>query len=90
MQRGWITEFRRFLPIHLLKDKKFDPEVDNKFGNYDYLMGTDLDLENEQVREEFRSWGSWFLKETGVDGFRFDAVKHVRYSFLIDTPCLNT
>jgi alpha-amylase len=68
--------------IYLLKDKKFDPEVDNEFGNYDYLMGTDLDLENEQVREELKSWGSWFLKETNVDGFRFDALKHIRHSFL--------
>jgi alpha-amylase len=70
--------------IYLLKDKQFDPEVDVEFGNYDYLMGTDLDLQNEQVRQELKSWGSWFLQQTNIDGFRFDAVKHIQHTFLTE------
>ena len=39
-------------------------------GNYDYLMGCDLDILNPDVREERFHWGRWYLETTGVDGFR--------------------
>lgn len=50
-------------------------------GNFDYLMFADVEFRNPAVREEFRRWGSWYLQETGVDGFRLDAAKHITPSF---------
>jgi alpha-amylase len=29
-------------------------------------------------------WGKWYLETTGVDGFRFDAVKHVKSGFFLE------
>ena len=56
--------------------------IDNEFGNYDYLMGSDIEFRNEHVREELKYWGRWFLETTGVDGFRLDAVKHISPRFM--------
>jgi alpha-amylase len=61
--------------------KAWDTEVDNEFGNYDYLMFADLDLSHSDVRTELKNWGVWYANTTGVDGFRFDAVKHVQFDF---------
>ena len=30
---------------------------------------------------ELDRWGEWYLGETGVDGLRLDAVKHIRFTF---------
>ncbi len=67
--------------IYLLKGKEFDPNVDLEKGNFDYLMGCDLDMSNPEVSGELKHWGEWYLDTTGVDGFRFDAVKHVSADF---------
>ncbi len=61
--------------------KNWDSDVDNEFGNYDYLMGVDLDMSDEEVLEELNYWGKWYYEFTGVDGFRLDAVKHIDFSF---------
>lgn len=67
--------------LYRLKDKQFETVVDPRYGNYDYLLGCDLDTNVEQVRGELEYWGRWFLDTTSVDGFRLDAVKHIRFSF---------
>jgi alpha-amylase len=67
--------------IYLLKGKDFDRNVDLEKGNFDYLMGCDLDMEHPEVMGELQYWGEWYLDTTGVDGFRFDAVKHVSAEF---------
>jgi alpha-amylase len=67
--------------VYLLKGKSFDENVDLEKGNFDYLMGCDLDMENPEVVGELKYWGEWCLDTTGVDGFRFDAVKHVSAKF---------
>lgn len=67
--------------VYRFKDKQFETEVDPRHGNYDFLMACDLDSSVDQVRGELKYWGEWFFDTTGVDGFRFDAVKHVRASF---------
>ena len=46
-------------------------------GNFDFLMGADVAVNNPEVREELIRWGKWYLEETGVDGFRLDAVKQI-------------
>lgn len=51
--------------------------TENELGNYDYLMGADVDFRNPHVREELKYWGRWILETAKVDGFRLDAVKHM-------------
>ena len=70
--------------IYLFEGKVFDLSVDVEKGNFDYLMGCNLDFNNPDVQKELFYWGEWFLETTGVDGFRFDAVKHVRSNFFLD------
>ncbi|GFE67989.1 alpha-amylase [Chroococcus sp. FPU101] len=67
--------------IYLLKGKEFEDNVDLEKGNYDYLMGCDLDMQNPEVSGELKYWGEWYVDTTDVDGFRFDAVKHVKAEF---------
>ena len=63
--------------IYLLDGKQFDDQVALDYGNYAYLMGCDLDFQNPEVRAEINAWGRWYLDQTGVDGFRLDAIKHI-------------
>lgn len=70
--------------VYLFEGKAFHNEVDKEKGNFDYLMGCDLDIANPDVREELLYWGEWYTDLTGVDGFRFDAVKHVGAEFFVE------
>jgi alpha-amylase len=70
--------------IYKLKDKHFETHVDHENVNYDFLMGCDLDFDMEQVRGEAHYWGKWVLDQFGVDGFRIDAIKHIRSFFFKD------
>ncbi len=67
--------------VYLFEGKQFHDAVDRDRGNFDYLMGCNLDIVNPDVQTELLHWGKWYLDETGVDGFRFDAVKHVGADF---------
>ena len=66
---------------YLFASKQWDDEVDNENENYDYLMGADLDFSNSDVVEECKRWGLWYLETVGNDGFRLDALKHIKASF---------
>lgn len=70
--------------VYLFDGKQFDTNVDDEKGNFDYLMGCDIDTQHAEVRAELEHWGEWFVQTTGVDGFRFDAVKHVDAEFFRD------
>jgi alpha-amylase len=67
--------------IYLFKGKAFDNQVDLEKGNFDYLMGCDLDMDHPEVIDELNRWGKWYVETTNVDGFRFDAVKHIKAGF---------
>ena len=67
--------------IFKFKDKEWQQDVDEEFGNFDYLMGADLDFSNLEVIEECKKWGKWYLEQTHVNGFRLDAVKHIKAEF---------
>lgn len=41
----------------------------------------DIEFRNPSVREELKRWGEWYWKETGFDGVRLDAVKHIIPAF---------
>jgi len=57
------------------------PDVSGQHGNYDYLVGYDVDMSNPQVSDELLRWGRWFVDSTRIDGFRLDALKHIPASF---------
>ena len=67
--------------IYKFYGKHWDNNVDKEKGNFDYLMGADIDLNNFDVVTELKTWGRWYLNFTNVDGFRLDAVKHIRSEF---------
>ena len=67
--------------VYKFYGKKWDKDVDDEFGNFDYLMGADIDLNNIDVINELKNWGLWYYNFTNVDGFRLDAVKHIRADF---------
>ncbi|MCK9336262.1 MAG: alpha-amylase [Arcobacteraceae bacterium] len=70
--------------VYLFEGKTFHNEVDKEKGNFDYLMGCNLDIANPDVRKELLYWGEWYTDLTGIDGFRFDAVKHVGADFFVE------
>ena len=70
--------------IFRFSGKHWDKNVDKENGNYDYLMGADIDFNNPEVVEELKKWGKWYLEFTGVDAFRLDAVKHIKSGFMAD------
>lgn len=61
--------------------KRWDESVDKENGNFDYLMGCDVDLNNVEVVKELINWTKWFLNEANFDGFRIDAAKHIQCGF---------
>ncbi|MEO1210227.1 MAG: alpha-amylase [Cyanobacteria bacterium J06638_20] len=73
-----------FKAVWRIQGKKFDDKVALERGNFDYLMGADLDMENPEVRGELKYWGTWLLDTVGVDGFRLDAIKHINGDFFND------
>ena len=64
--------------------KNWDWEVDTEFANFDYLMYADLDFNHTDVVNELKNWGEWYVNTTDVDGFRLDAIKHIKYDFFPD------
>lgn len=70
--------------LFLFEGKSWAKDVDEEKGDFDYLMGCDVDVQNSSVREELDRWGLWFLEKTGVEGFRLDAVKHISAGFYRD------
>lgn len=67
--------------VYLFEGKKWDAQTDEEKANFDYLMGADLDMENAVVRAQLVKWGLWYEETVGMDGFRLDAVKHIKAGF---------
>lgn len=67
--------------VFQFQGKRWASDVDRENGNFDYLMGADVDLNNREVVEELIRWGRWYLDKTRVNGFRMDAVKHIDFNF---------
>ncbi|GCF94499.1 alpha-amylase [Enterococcus florum] len=64
--------------------KGWEPQVDDENGNFDYLMGCNLDMENPETVEQLDRWGKWYQELTEIDGYRLDAVKHIRFDLFVD------
>lgn len=63
---------------------EWNEEVDSENGNFDYLMGADVEFRNRAVYEELKFWGRWLAEQVPVDGFRLDAAKHIPAWFFRD------
>ncbi|MBV9960717.1 MAG: alpha-amylase [Parafilimonas sp.] len=59
----------------------WDNVIGNEFGNFDYLLGADIEFRNPNVRNELKYWGKWFIETTAFDSLRLDAVKHISPDF---------
>ncbi len=70
--------------IYRVKDKSFATKVELDKGNYDYLMGCDVDVNHPEVKADLLHWGEWMLDDFGIDGFRLDAIKHINGDFFHD------
>jgi alpha-amylase len=77
-------DMRKEKKLYRLKDKEFETAVSYESGNYDYLLGVDLDTREPSVDGELRWWGRWIVDTLNVDGFRIDAVKHIRSEYFKD------
>lgn len=69
--------------VYKLMGRRWSEKVDGEYGNYDYLMGADVNFANPEVREELLRWGKWYFETAGLDGVRLDAVKHISYAFFV-------
>lgn len=58
-------------------------EWDDSYGE-NYLMGADMDYQNDIIKEDVLNWGKWIVNEIGFDGFRLDASKHVDNQMIYD------
>ncbi|AZB41019.1 alpha-amylase [Bacillus sp. FJAT-42376] len=64
------------------KNKDWNENVDDEFGNYDYLMFANIDYDHPDVQQEMIDWGKWLADTTNCDGFRLDAIKHINHEFI--------
>lgn len=58
-------------------DSGWNDQVDDEKGNFDYLMGANVELRNPAVVEELKYWARWLMATLPCDGFRLDAAKHI-------------
>lgn len=61
--------------------KAWDGGVASEKGNYDYLMGADVDFQHPDVRQHLKDWGVWYTNFAKLDGFRIDATKHITNTY---------
>ncbi|VDB84796.1 unnamed protein product [Peniophora sp. CBMAI 1063] len=78
------TKMQGVFRIVSKRHKGWSKNVDKERGNYDYLLGVDIDHRHPEVRKDMFAWGSWVLDTTGAAGFRLDAIKHIDSKFLLE------
>lgn len=67
--------------IFRFEGKSWNGPTDTENGNYDYLMGVDLDTDYPGTVQAVTDWGKWYLDTVHMDGVRLDAVKHIDFDF---------
>jgi alpha-amylase len=75
-------EQKAIFKIHNKYGTNWTESVSHQFGNYDYLMGVDVEYRNPFVVQEMKRWIKWYVETTKVDGMRLDALKHISSDFL--------
>ncbi|MBR6840221.1 MAG: alpha-amylase, partial [Oscillospiraceae bacterium] len=76
----WDEKAKEQGNIYRFTGKHWD-QTDPEKGTFDYLMGMNVDMDNPTVVRETKKWLKWYLTETGIDGLRLDAVKHISFPF---------
>lgn len=77
------TKTKGIYRISSPKHKGWSRNVDTELGNYDFLLGIDIDHRHPAVQEDLINWGKWILETSGAPGFRLDAIKHIDRKFLL-------
>ncbi len=67
--------------LHEHTNGEWEPMLEDELGNFDFLMGNDIEYRNASVRAELKQWGQWYVETTNIDGFRLDALKHINPGF---------
>ncbi|WP_228372206.1 alpha-amylase family glycosyl hydrolase [Chryseobacterium gregarium] len=76
------TVLHGIFKIHNKYGTDWTEAVSHQFGNYDYLMGADVEYRNPKVIGEMKNWIKWYMETTKADGIRLDALKHLSSDFL--------
>lgn len=80
---GFDDKSRRSGIFQILgENKNWSEGVDSENGNYDFLLGNDIDLNHPEVITELNRWGKWVSNELNLDGMRLDAIKHMKDQFV--------
>ena len=61
--------------------KSWNDNVSKEDGNFDFIMGDDVDFSMDEVVGQLTRWGRWYTEKAGLDGFRIDAVKSIDSTF---------
>lgn len=61
--------------------KSWNDNVSKEDGNFDFIMGDDVDFSMDEVVAQLATWGLWYTKKAELDGFRVDAVKSIDSKF---------
>lgn len=61
--------------------KDWSDNVSKEQGNFDFIMGDDVDFSVPEVVNELYHWGILYTEVSGVNGFRLDAVKSIDARF---------
>ena len=75
-------DYKGIFKIHNEYGTGWNNAASHQFGNYDYLMGADVEFRNPHVVQELKNWIKWYIETTKVDGLRLDALKHISSDFL--------
>ena len=70
--------------VRLFENKTWAQDVDQGYGNFDYLMGADIDHTHPEVQQDLMAWGKWYTDLLQLDGYRLDVVKHISFQFMHD------
>lgn len=70
--------------ILLFEGKKWDEKVSKEQGNFDFIMGLDVDTLNPKVKDALETWGIWYTNRFTLDGYRLDAIKSIDATFFTE------
>jgi alpha-amylase len=70
-----------YLILNGYTNGQWEEMIEDENGNFDYLMGADIEYRNDYVIEELKRWGEWYMNFARLDGFRLDALKHINFNF---------
>jgi alpha-amylase len=79
-----IENKRKFYKIKNEYGEGWEEVMGKEFGNFDYLLGADVEFRNPAVREELKRWVEWYYDITKFDGIRLDAIKHMNTAYIIE------